>query len=46
MKELGEKTGVLVGLDMPLVGEELKQGSDPHIGTIVWVRGEVFKAES
>ena len=25
---------------------ELKQGSDPHIGAIVWVRGETFKAES
>ena len=43
MKELGGKTRVLVGLD--LIGE-LKQGSDPHIGEIVWVRGETFKAES
>ena len=25
---------------------ELKQGSDPHIGAIVCVRGETFKAES
>ena len=25
---------------------ELKQGSDPYIGAIVWVRGETFKAES
>ena len=25
---------------------ELKQGSDPHIGAIVWVRRETFKAES
>ena len=25
---------------------ELKQGSDPHIGAIVWVRGETFRAES
>ena len=25
---------------------ELRQGSDPHIGAIVWVRGETFKAES
>ena len=24
----------------------LKQGSDPHTGTIVWVRGETFKAGS
>ena len=35
MKEPAGETGVLVGLDMPLVGEELKQGSDPHIGAIV-----------
>ena len=25
---------------------ELKQGSNHHIGRIVWVRGETFKAES
>ena len=25
---------------------ELKQGSNPHIGRIVWVREETFKAES
>ena len=25
---------------------ERKQGSNPHIGAIVWVRGETFKAES
>ena len=25
---------------------ELKQGSNPHIGAIVWLRGETFKAES
>ena len=25
---------------------KLKQESDPHIGAIVWVRGETFKAES
>ena len=25
---------------------ELKWESDPHIGAIVWVRGEIFKAES
>ena len=24
----------------------MKQGSDPHIGAIVWVRRETFKAES
>jgi len=37
MKERGGKTGVL------LLGE-LKQGSNPHIGAVVWVRGETFKA--
>ena len=25
---------------------ELKQGSNPHIGAIVWVRGETNKADS
>ena len=25
---------------------DLKQGFDSHIGAIVWVRGETFKAES
>ena len=35
MKELGGKIGVLVGLNLPLVDGELKQGSDPHIGAIV-----------
>ena len=25
---------------------ELKQGSEPHIGAVVWARGETFKAES
>ena len=25
---------------------ELKQGSNPHIGAIVWVRRETFEAES
>ena len=45
MKKLGGKT-VLVGLDLPLVVGKLKQGSNPHIGEIVWVRGEIFKAES
>ena len=42
MKELGGKTG----LDLPSTVRELKQGSDPHIGVTVWVRGETFKAES
>ena len=35
MKELGGKTGVLVGLDLPLVSGEQKQGSDPHTGAII-----------
>ena len=35
MKELGGKTGVLVGLDLPSAVGELKQGSDPHIWAIV-----------
>ena len=39
-KELGGKTGVLVGPDLPSAGGgteagELKQGSDPHIGTMI-----------
>ena len=25
---------------------KLKQETDPHIGAIIWVRGETFKAES
>ena len=35
MKELGGKTGVLVGLDLPSLGGELKQGSNPHIRATV-----------
>ena len=35
MKELGGKTGVLVGLDLPGVWGELKQRSDPHVKAIV-----------
>ena len=34
-KELGGKTGVLVGLDLPLVGGELMQEFDPYIRAIV-----------
>ena len=37
---------MLVGLDRPLAGGELRQGSDPHSGAIVLVRGETFKVES
>ena len=35
MKILGGKTGVLVELDLPSAGRELKKGSDPHIRAIV-----------
>ena len=35
MKELGGKTGVLVGLNVPLAVGELEQGSNPHIRAIV-----------
>ena len=34
MKELGRKTGQLVGLDLPLASGELKQGSNPHSGQL------------
>ena len=34
-KELGEKTGVVLGLGLPSVGGELKQGSDPLIRATV-----------
>ena len=34
-KELGGKTGVFVGLDLPSQVGELKPGSDPHIGATV-----------
>ena len=37
---------MLVGLDLSSVGRELKQGSNPHIGAIVWVRRETVKAKS
>ena len=37
---------MLVGLDLPWGGGELKQESDPHTGAVVCVRGETFKAES
>ena len=46
-KELGGKTRVLVGVDLSSLGGGTEaQGSDCHIGTIVWVRGETFEAES
>ena len=40
MKELGGKTGLLVGLDLPSVGRGIEAG-----GTDPWVRGETFKVE-
>ena len=45
MKEVGGKSGELVGLDLPLVGGGTEAGSSPHSGTIVWARGEAFEAE-
>ena len=46
MKELGGKTGVLVGLDLPFAGRGIEaEVRSPH-GAIVWVRGETFKAET
>ena len=41
MEELGRKTGVLQGLDLPLVGGELKQEYDPHIRAIVCQRRNI-----
>ena len=35
MKELGGKTGVLVGLDLPSVGGGTEGGVQFHIGAIV-----------
>ena len=37
---------MLAGLDLPRWVGELKQGSVPHIGATVSVRGETFKADS
>ena len=37
---------MLVVLTCPQQVGGLKQGSHPHTGAIVWVRGETFKAES
>ena len=34
-KELGGKTGVLVGLDLPSASGEVKHGTDPDIGATV-----------
>ena len=46
MKEQEGKTRELVDWTCPQQVGELKQGSDPHIWAIVWVRGETFEAES
>ena len=35
MKELGGKTGVLVGLDVPRLLGKLKQGSKTHIRLLI-----------
>ena len=37
---------MLIGLDLPSAGGGTEAGFDSHIGAIVWVRGETFKAES
>ena len=45
MKELGGKTAVLVGLNLPSAGGGTEAGvQSPHWGS--WVRGETFKAGS
>ena len=45
MKEVGGKTGVLVGLDLPSASAGTEAGvQSPHWGN--WVRGETFEAES
>ena len=46
MKEPGVKTGELVGLALPSVGEGTEAGVQSHIGAIVLVRGETFRTES
>ena len=46
MKELGGKTRVLVGLDLPLVGGGTEAGIRSPQWSNFWVRGETFKAES
>ena len=46
-KELGGKTVVLVGLDLPLAGGgNWSRGPISTLGQLVWVRGETFKDES
>ena len=37
---------MLVRVNLPSVGGEGKQGSDPHVMAIVSVRGETFNADS
>ena len=45
-KWVGWGEGESAGLVLPCWVGKLKQGSDPHIGAIVWDRGETFEAES
>ena len=45
-KEPGGETGLLVGLYLPLVGGRTEAGVWSHTGAIVWVGGEIFKADS
>ena len=45
-KGTGGKTGVLVGLNLPSVGVGTEAGVQTPHWAIVWVRGEIFKAES
>ena len=45
MKEVGGKPGLLVGLDLPSVDGGSEAGVRSHIGALLWVRGETFKAE-
>ena len=46
MKELAEKSGVLVELDLPWVGEGTEAEVQSHLGSIVWIIEYTFKAES
>ena len=47
MKELGEKTGVLVGLDLPSVGGETEAGvQSPHQGNCLESEEKHLKAET
>ena len=41
MKELGGKTGVLVGQDLPSAGGGTEAGSDPHTGATLSERRNI-----